>query len=134
MQILTSKPPKEIYYACVSKFGVSFDTGTVFTVGDTIYAKHLMPEHLVVHEKTHIKQQKKYGTMAWWAKYLESDEFRLEQELQAYRNQYRWAKKNIKSRDDRAKLLRSIALDLSGTMYGNIISYQEAVTKILNGS
>lgn len=133
MRIVSEPPPSRIYNACVKQFGVSFDDGVVFTYGDTVHSKYPMSKDLEIHEGVHVKQQVDYGVVAWWDKYLTDEDFRLSQELEAYKAQYKWAKKNIKSRDDRAKLLTRIARDLSGTMYGNLLTYQEALVKIKNG-
>lgn len=132
IRITSEPPPPRIYQACQEKFGVDFEN-TVFTHGHTIHSKHPMEQHLVEHERTHAKQQSDYGVIEWWDRYLEDDDFRYEQELEAYQVQYKWIKKHIKNRNDAFKLLRMIAKDLSGPMYGNICSYQTALTKIRNG-
>lgn len=133
MRILNELPPASIYDACVEQFGVSFDDGVVWTVGDTIHTKYPLMPDVLVHEKVHIKQQTSFGVTAWWDKYLNDAEFRYKQELPAYQAQWKWIKKNIKSRNDQFKMLNKIAKDLSGNMYGNLVTYQEALTKIKNG-
>lgn len=134
MRIVYELPPARVYKACVKQFGVSFDDGVVWTYGDTIHTKYPINDgSLIEHECTHIKQQKKIGVIEWWDKYLEDEEFRFTQELEAYQAQWKWIKKNVKGRNDQFKMLTKIARDLSGTMYGNLITYQEALTKIKNG-
>jgi len=134
MRISNEYPPATIYDVCVKKFGVSFKDGTVFTYGDTIFSYYPITDgSLIAHEKTHIKQQKKIGVSEWWKRYLEDPQFRLKQELEAYTNQYQWAKKNVKSREDVFRLLVKISRDLGGPMYGNIITPKEAMMRIKNG-
>ncbi len=103
----------------------------VFTYGDRIYNPNgwEMPKHLIVHEKTHIKQQSNYSNSdEWWKKYLSDPQFRLDQEIEAYRNQFKFYKTIDKGW---MRFLKRIAFDLSDKMYGNIISYQEAINIIL---
>lgn len=42
---------------------------------------------LIAHEETHARQQKEFGWLKWWAKYLLSREFRMEMEVEAYQVQ-----------------------------------------------
>jgi aminoglycoside N3'-acetyltransferase len=119
-------PPKDIYDKAVKLFGANFNKGTTFTIGETIHCKDGMTEDLLVHEKVHIKQQgKRYRK--WWDKYFNDKEFRLQEELEAYREQYKWVKENIKNRNQQSKYLLFFAESLSGKMYGNLIDKQEAL-------
>ena len=105
----------------------------VWTYGDTIYNPHqqIINRVLLEHEKIHQKQQgdKPAG---WWHKYFNDDKFRFEQELEAYRHQYQFVKSFIKGRNDLFNFLKAIAGDLSGSMYGNMCSLQEAIAMIKN--
>ena len=121
-------PPKNgIYEKAKKKWNVDFDS-VVFTYGDTIHCKHGLSKDLFVHERTHVRQQAKYkgGPKAWWERYLEDDQFRYDQELAAYKVQYRWVKEHVKDRMEAFRLLRHFASSLSGEMYGSLVSYQEA--------
>lgn len=133
MRIVYEQPPARIYEACVEQFGVSFDDGVVWTYGDAIHTKYLLRPDVGAHEKVHIKQQKAMGVIEWWDKYLGDPQFRFDQELEAYQEQWRFIKKNVKSRNDQFNFLKQIARDLSGPMYGGLLSYQEALKKIKNG-
>ena len=126
MEIIKTPPPSHIYDRCVEQFGVDFNQGVIFTYGDNIYTKNDLPDHLIIHESTHIKQQKSYGKEIWWEKYFTDEKFRYEQELEAYRKQYQFFTKTNKDRNRRDKFLTIIAGDLSGSMYGNIIEHSEA--------
>lgn len=133
-KISTRKPPAHIYDPCVEKWGVDFNKGIVFTYGDTIHSKDPIPRDLMVHELTHVRQQREIegGADAWWEKYLSDDEFRLSQELEAYRKQYQWVKNNVKDRNQQAKDLQFFAQCLSGPMYGNLMTQREAMKAIKN--
>ena len=74
--------------------------GTIFAYNNIIYADTFVPDHLVIHETEHFKQQEKYGLDEWVDKYLEDDELRLEMEVQAYRKQLN----SIKDRNERNQI------------------------------
>lgn len=122
MKIKNELPPN---YDEIKKYfpSADFNKGTLFTYGDTCYCQSITPD-LVVHEETHVKQQ--LDPKAWWDRYFTDIQFRLSQEVEAYRNQWQWIKKNIKDRNSRFRLLSRICMDLSGTLYGNIVSFDEA--------
>ena len=126
------KPPAHIYKPCVEKWGVDFKKGIVFTYGDTIHSAVEIPKDLMAHELIHVRQQREFagGPDAWWEKYLADAKFRTSQELEAYREQWRWIKANIKDRNQQAFLLNHCANSLSGEMYGNVMSKAEAMKAI----
>ncbi len=111
--------------------------GAVFTYGDTMYAPMLSgaepPENLLVHEMVHERQQK--YPAAWWSRYLEEPTFRLTQELEAYGAQWAFINKaeNL-SRKFKDRFLDSISFDLSGPMYGSMLSQAQARSKIRNAA
>lgn len=90
-------------------------------------------EDLMVHEQTHEKQQEEIGIKIWWEKYLEDEGFRLSQEVEAYQNQYQYALDNY-TRQLRKTILNKITADLSGSLYGNLITKEEAIKLIKNAS
>lgn len=102
------------------------DKSIVFTYGDTLYnpTGSDIPENLMKHEETHEKQQGK-DIKGWWSRYLEDNQFRLEQELEAYRNQYKYVEENG-NRETKRDFLKHIARDLSSHIYGNIINFEQA--------
>lgn len=105
---------------------------TVFTYGDALYAPNInftLPQDLIVHEETHTRQQGE-DPAGWWDRYLVDPAFRLEQEVEAYRNQYRFYCKNHKGRNERFNFLRIIASDLASPMYGNLIGFLDATNRI----
>lgn len=106
----------------------------VFTYGDTLYSPLEQPilEDLLIHEEIH-KRQQGGDPDAWWHLWCTDTEFRLEQEIQAYRNQYAFYVRKEKSREKRFHFARRLALALSSEMYGNIIFYSQALASIQNG-
>lgn len=122
-----------IYDKLVEKFGVSFDQGTIFTIGNVIYHKKDLTDDLEVHERTHVSQQLSYpgGKWAWWDKYLEDPGFRLSQELEAYRRQCRYARSNYKNREKVNLVIQNSAMALSGKMYGELVDFNKAIDLII---
>lgn len=105
----------------------------VFTYAPNIYSPagiELSPD-LQAHEEVHIARQ--HDPAGWWDKYLNDVEFRLQEELVAYRAQYQYALKHY-GRPMRRRLLAHIASDLSSAMYGNIVTKAEAIELITSDS
>lgn len=128
MKILNELPP--IYHDVVKAFGPVPDT-VVFAYGDTIYnpGNHYLTLDVLAHEEVHERQQA--GDPAdWWVKFLADPEFRLDQELEAYRAQYKAICGHFKSHDIRFVCLTIFAKSLSGPIYGNMLSHREAMTLI----
>lgn len=100
--------------------------GIIFTYGDTLYNpdRGTIDEALIKHEETHTRQQGD-DPDKWWERYFVDVEFRAEQELEAYQNQYKYAVDNY-SRPQRRLLLKQISKDLSSAMYGNIMTKEKA--------
>lgn len=130
MQIVKDWPPN------IEKVATKFDLrgkNPIFCWGDIIYFPGFpgsdtptLPEHLIVHEKEHSKQQEEAGgPELWWAQYLDDDGFRLSQEVTAYRAQYEFIKAH-ESRQVRRNMLKFMATDLSGAMYGKLVSFEKA--------
>ena len=89
MNIKRKEPPnfQEI------KLNLPITENSVFCYGDTIYtlSKEPIPEDIIEHEQIHSKQQGN-DPADWWQTYLKDSNFRLEQELEAYVYQYKYAK------------------------------------------
>lgn len=117
MKLSNRIPP--IYFTLKKKFNVNWDKGVIITYGDTVYCKYPLSDDLIVHEQTHIKQQLDYGVEKWWDRYLIDKDFRLSQELEAYKNQANFLKGN-------KERIEKILKDISSSMYGNMITYEEA--------
>lgn len=130
MIISNEKPP--IYDDCLRVFG-DVVNGAIFCYGETLYNPHnfQITKHLEVHEETHSKQQFAMGVEIWWEKYLKDKKFRLSQEIPAYQNQFKYIF-DTKNRFKAEQWLDKLATDLSGPLYGNLVSYDEAVELIQN--
>lgn len=131
MKVVNKYPPN--YKAiCEAIPNVVNQKDAVFTYGDTIYNpyKGEIQDHLEVHESVHMNQQKKVGRDEWWSKYLTDRDFRLEQEVEAYRAQYKFVFKSY-GRAVATGFLREIANDLSGKMYGDILNRKQARKAII---
>lgn len=116
-------------------FNLGEHENVVFTYGDTLYVpqgeKTKIDKPLMAHEETHSRQQLEIGVQWWWDRFISEPQFRLEQELEAYREQYK-AMQNMAAQK-RANYLTHIASDLSSEIYGNILSFEEAVAVITEG-
>lgn len=96
---------------------------TIFAYDNVIYSNNNLPEHLIIHEKVHIRQQNEKGLDEWVFFFLKNPAFRLEQELEAYREQL----DSIKDRNLKALVRMESAKNLSGGLYGDIITFQKAL-------
>lgn len=99
---------------------------TIFAYNGKIYTDYDLPHHLIVHEKVHLEQQDEIGLEQWVYNYLYRPEKRLGYEIEAYKRQLR----SIKDRNWRAKTRMESARNLSSSLYGGIISYEEALQKL----
>lgn len=127
MEIVKTKPP--IYDKAHEQFGVEWDDGVIFTYGDKIHCKYDLSPQKVVHESIHVQQQGQ-NPEAWWKKYFEDKEFRLNQEMEAYAAEFLFLKDKIKDRNELTRAKWSIAQDLASPMYGSLIGFWE-VMKVL---
>ena len=119
-------PP--VWYALEKKFGVKWGTVSV-TYGDTVYSQDPISEDLKAHEAVHIRQQGN-DPAGWWQRYLEDPDFRRTQEIEAYREQFRFIKKNYKDRNQVAKAKYSIAASLAGKTYGSLMTSEQALKEL----
>jgi hypothetical protein len=129
MKISTEKPP--IWDEVAKVFPVKWEDGVIVTYGDTVYCKYPFSPLKMIHESVHIDQQAYAGKDNWWARYFSDEPFRLEQELEAYKAEVKEIKALIKDRNHRDKRIRTICNELSSPMYGNLITFSEAMS-ILN--
>lgn len=132
MKILIDNPPNIEDIKKVFTFEPT--DRVIFTYGDTIYNPGgYFIEHdldLIAHEATHTRQQGN-DPEGWWKRYLEDKDFRLSQEIEAYRVQYKVFRDINHDRNAKARFINYVAHILSGHIYGYIISYKDAVQKII---
>lgn len=129
IKISLEKPPNwnELEEAFDVKWGQ-----TAVAYGDTLHISVEPTEDVLQHEMVHLAQQgfTKQGAENWWRKYMKDPKFRITQEIQAYQRQYGTLRLFIHDRNDLAKARCRLARDLSGPMYGRVISYQGALRAI----
>jgi hypothetical protein len=93
----------------------------IFALYPDIYTNSELTPDLLIHEKTHLKQQVNTGLDKWVKQYLENPHFRLNQEIEAYQNQI----KSFRDKNQRHRMRTWASETLSSSLYGNIISKQE---------
>jgi len=103
------------------------DDKTIFAWDEVIYSNYNLPNHLIIHERTHHEQQRHYGLEYWLENYIKDPEFRLKMELQAYVHQIKF----VSDRNEKTKLRMECARNLSSSLYANLISYEQAYKKLL---
>lgn len=115
-------------FPLLEKFKERFpiDSDTVFAYDNKIYTNQDLPEHLVIHEKTHHKQQERDGLEYWVENYLNDPKYRLEQEIEAYRAQIQ----SIKDRNYKTIVRYKSAKTLSSGLYGGLLTFQEALNRL----
>lgn len=132
MQVILDKPP--IYSKAKELFNLNEDDVIFFTYGNKCYSPSgkMPPDYLIVHESKHMEQQNYDSVSAkiWWELYFADANFRMEQEIEAYGEQYKFICQGVKDRNKQHKYLWGIAEQLSGTMYGNCISHSQAMKRI----
>lgn len=129
LKVSSHFPRMDIYSQCKKQFGISWDRGIVITIGETAHTKsgNLSPD-MIVHESTHVHQQINYkgGPDAWWKKYFRDKEFRLDQELEAYKAQAEYFRKNSPN----VKKKFEYIWNSMATCYGGMVTYEEAMELI----
>lgn len=127
MKIVHDMPPNYTQI-CQAIPGAGSNLNVIFAYGDILYVPNenaVIPDHLMVHEETHQKQQGD-NVEGWWYDYLHNIQFRLKQEVEAYSAQYHYLKTAGYGRPERRRLLEKFAQDLSSEIYGSIILKADA--------
>lgn len=128
MKIITKQP--KIYDEIKKHFPhANWEKGLIITYGKDVYCKvPIIGRHKEVHETVHIRQQAEMGKDKWWALYFENAEFRLLQEIEAYTAEHAFLKDHteLTTREQRRSYRKQIIEQLSGPIYGNIITYAQA--------
>jgi hypothetical protein len=104
----------------------------VFAYGDSIYNPYgaRFDPFMIAHEETHSIQQGD-DVEGWWTKYLEDPNFRIEQEAEAYKVQYLAACAKSIDKEKLDRYARRLAEALSGPIYGELISFTNALRLII---
>lgn len=101
----------------------NIDKNTVIAYDGKIYCNNKLPDHLIIHETQHLKQQEKIGLYEWVERYLNDVDFRLRMEIDAYKTQIY----SIKDREARNKVRLQSANALSSPLYNSLININEAM-------
>lgn len=105
--------------------------GIVYAYGGKIYApdsNNDLPFDIHEHERVHARQHEEHGgSEAWWDRYLSDVQFRLDQEVEAYRAQLAYIDAHY-GRQSRRHARDYICSTLASAMYGNLVSKKEAAT------
>jgi len=111
------KPQKE--FPLLEKYKQYFPIHdmVVFAYGEHIYTNYPLTPDLLIHEKTHLEQQKHYGLDTWVNKYLTDIVFRAKMEEEAYRKQLN----SIKDRNERYRVKSKIRVDIDSGLYSGAV-------------
>ncbi len=128
VKISHARPP--LADECERKFGVDWNKGMAIAYKDTIFITPGFPltDDFLVHEATHLKGKEE----EWWKRYFQDEDFRLDQELIAYRRQYERYCQIWKDGNKRIKMLKYF-LDCLQKMYGFSRFDRAEALKIVSG-
>lgn len=105
------------------------EVDAIIAYGDAIYAPNkTLTADLLVHEMVHCERQgfNPESAKRWYEKYMGDPQFRLAEEVAAYRQQYFYCTRVYKDRNRQAKILHALAMELSSARYGSIVSHSVA--------
>lgn len=127
MKTIKTKPP--VWHEIEKRFPVKWEDQVIVTYYPNVHC--VTGEISIfkqVHESIHLGQQKKMGVQQWWTRYFDDTQFRLDQEVEAYRAEARYLRDNpnLTVRDQRRSYLRQIVEQLSSSMYGNLVTKAQA--------
>lgn len=99
MNIVIAYPPNIAEIR--TRFRLPPGAGIIFAYGDTIYNPDgiSISPFLLAHEQTHQRQQG-CDPAGWWHRYLADLPWRLDQELEAHRVEYRATRGRLRCEDD----------------------------------
>lgn len=135
MKIIKAFPPN--WSKLKRAFPITGRQGIIYAWGDTIYnpSGGVLPPWIVRHEEVHGERQRNYGcdgaacacnpVTEWWDRYVADARFRLSEEILAHRVE--WQQYSGPYRDH---YLGHMAERLSGSLYGNMLTFDEAVKEI----
>lgn len=130
-RIIKAFPPN---FSSIAKvFPVKGKQGIVYAYGDTIYnpSGKPLPPWIVAHEEVHLKQQSFHQLETkWWAAYIVSPQFRLAMEIEAHIVEWNTYKHANGLTMEVTRYLDQMATRLSGPLYGNMLSYADAIKEI----
>jgi hypothetical protein len=115
--IRNERPPN--YDAIVAALPTAAKLGIVFAYGEDIYnpSGNNLPRCIIEHEIKHGARQFVYGVEAWWKLYVESSEFRYEEELWGHVAELQSRLRGQRDRNARYKILSETAVRLIAPIY-----------------
>jgi hypothetical protein len=132
VSVVAGYPPN--WDAIRLRFGLTDASQLVFTYAPRVYVPsgQALPPDIVIHEHVHLEQQAApLGPEGWWARFLDDDEWRVEQEVAAYKAQIAHLRRVIRDRNELARCVTRIAGDLAGPMYGHTLTFQSAFSRLI---
>lgn len=123
MTLVRGYPPN--YKLIVAAFPAVKKHTPIFCYGKTIYYTHTSEtdEAKIVHESVHSQRQGD-NPDGWWNRYIDDEQFRFFEEMIAHRAEFAYFKN--RGRNVRRFQLHQIAKNLSGPLYGRMISRSAA--------
>lgn len=100
--------------------------------GEILYVpmKTKVPPEILEHEKVHGLRQRMMGVQAWWKEYIDDSHFRYKEELMGHRAEAKW----LHDHGVNAEIaIDEVARRLSGSLYGNMVTFDAAKRDILEG-
>lgn len=132
MRIVYERPPN---FALVDRQFHVAGKPVIFSWGDRIYNPERIniPKQIIEHEEVHGARQTTddKAIWAWWDRYLIDPSFRFEEELIAHRVEYRAYCKRHRGGGAQKKYLDFTARRLSSPLYGNVVTHNEAIARII---
>jgi hypothetical protein len=116
--IIAARPPN--FDAILKAFPDADKPGVIFAYGDDIFnpGGHEIPSALLAHERVHCsRQQAPQGAERWWYLYITDAEFRYREEVLAHIAEFLDQNQRCRDRNDRARLLQSMARRLIAPLY-----------------
>lgn len=115
----------QIEFPLLRKYSKKFKitSHTIFAYNNIIYCNFPLTPDLLIHEKEHLRQQNEIGLDKWVFNFLNNPKERLEYELKAYKLQI----SSIKDGNQRLRTKIQCAKDLSSSLYGLGLNYEEAL-------
>lgn len=109
----------------------------VFSWGDRVYVPSgaALSPFILDHERVHGARQLAHagGVEGWWTKYLETDWFRLEEEVAGHAAEYRSLCQGVADRNARSRYLTGVATKLASPLYGGLVTLAEARKMVSTG-
>lgn len=127
MRLLGGFPPN--YADIAAAFDLS-GKRPIFCYGNAIYNPHgiRIDAPLLAHETRHSQQQAETSPCSWWGRYLAEPQFRLSQEVDAYRTQIAVFAQKCGDRERRLRFAMELAGHLASPMYGSLLTRQDALS------